>query len=124
MLKYFILFFSLALVVTSSCAMKRYILQQVGVESKIEAGLTGKGLNPNSPLALNCSINGVNSDAIFVAPVISFNDLTVQLLLFASIVLIAWRFAVSHKNSSYNVLSFPRSSVPLYLRLGKLIYYH
>lgn len=100
------------------------MVQQVGVESKSVAGGTKKGLNRNLPLALNCSASEVNPESFFVASGISFDHLTFQFLLFVSIVLTIRVYTASLKTSNYSILSFPWSSVPLYLRLSKLIYYH
>ncbi len=104
-------------VLTSSCAMKKVLWEQFGLQSAAPAKPF-----PSKVLSSLCVGMGDSFDA---AGKISGKSATVPLLL-AALLVIGFTFtrnSSQQSNNDFQLSFFNLQKVPLYLRLGRLIYY-
>ena len=114
-----LLIFLLSLtILTSSCAMKKVLWEQFDIESTAP-------VKPFASKALSSLCVGIG-DSFDEAETILGNSATVLPLLIAALLVIAFTFtrhSLQQTNSDFQLGFFNLQKVPLYLRLGRLIYY-
>ena len=113
-----LLIFILSLtILTSSCAMKKALWEQFEIQSAAPA-------KSFPPKALSTLCFGIG-DSFDEVATITGNHATVPLLV-AALLVIAFTFtrhSLQQSNNDFQLGFFNLPKVPLYLRLGRLIYY-
>lgn len=124
----FVLFLSLVMLFASSCLMKNLLWDYLGIErampakaiASLQEDLDLMG-SSEAYLAL-CAANSDNSlDSIAVIPA----TFDAPILLLLGLFILSWTFSGVHPTEKpYTRANYPTSStVPLYLKLGRLILY-
>ena len=123
----FILLMTLTMLVLSTCSMKTMLWYGVGMETPVPVkpySSKGMPIETQTSLSESCS---ASTDSIFAdAEVIPFNPVNTPLFLLSVllVLLLALPGLSQQKNfQNYNLNYSDSGTVPIYLKLGQLIYY-
>lgn len=125
--RFLILLISFTVLFSSTCSMKNMLWEQLGIESAVPAKpFSSKGIsfqNHTTSLLELCSANISSFDEAEIIPVGSTNA-PLLLLSVLFVLFLTLPGLLEQKRHSYSYTNYSQSgAVPIYLKLGRLIYY-